>query len=451
MKQGETFEFKIDDFGMNGEGLAHAEGFTVFIPFAIPGEKVNAAVEYAKRGSAYAELKEILEHSPLRIKPPCNRTGRCGGCDLMHVEYSAQLALKKKNLQTVLRKNAGCEFPVSDVVPSPEIYGYRNKMALPFGTVGGKTALGFFREGSHKIVSITKCFLQGEWAEKLINITLNWANASGLTVYDEESGKGLLRHLVARYIGGLLNLTLVVNGNSVPKIESYTEALRAAFPRVSLYLSPNTERTNVIMGKRVVPLSVTDDDYVTVSGIKIRVNPFSFFQVNDGVRALIYEKVLSEIPFGSTVIDAYAGVGLLGAILIKNRNARVYNIEIVREAVLDADRLTAENGLSGRTVNICGDAAEELPKLLRATALTSSGALTVVLDPPRKGVAPEVIAALSVSESLTKLIYISCNPATLSRDLALLTPSFDINSITPFDMFPHTRHLETLVCLTRKP
>ena len=462
MQPNQTIEFDIIDIGMEGEGIGKYEGYTFFVPYALPGERIKAKITHLKKGKnvGYATLKEIVTPSLDRVKTPCNRFGRCGGCTLMHLDYQKQLEHKKKNVQNVLRKNAGYVGEINDVVPSNP-FAYRNKAQLPFGMVNGKVAVGFYGTGTHKIVSSTKCFLHGDWLEKLIGITLTFANEEGLTAYDEESKKGLLRHLVARYLGSKMVVTLVINGNSVKGIERYIRALESEFPGVALYLSPNTRDTNVIMGNTLIPIAPTPQS-VEIMGVNIGVNPFSFFQINDEIREKLYNYVIDKVsPDASTiVIDAYAGVGLLGAVMAK-RGAEVFNIEIIKEATADANKLYAENGIGNKVINICGDASKELktlvgnnesPQSAKFNKLLGEGKkVKIILDPPRKGISKEVADTLNdLSKALDfDLIYISCNPATLSRDIANLT-AFTPTEITPFDMFPQTAHVESVVCLTRK-
>lgn len=447
MKIGDTLELTIDDIGSGGEGIAHHGEYTVFLPYALPGESVNAKVSYVKRNLVYGVLTHVLTPSRDRVTPICPLFYRCGGCDLMHLRYEAQLEAKRNHLINILRKNSGFSGEVAPAVPSPDALYYRNKIQLPFGMREGKAVLGFYKPQTHILVPLDKCFLHGDWADKLIATVSDFVNRNRLSVYDEASGKGLLRHLIARYVGGAMVVTLVINGSALPKAESLVAALKARFSDVSLYLSVNTKRTNVILGDKLVPVYAPRQT-VRVSGIEVEINPMSFFQVNDGIRARIYEDVARALCAhkGATVIDAYSGVGLLGAILAKS-GARIYNIEIVPEAIRDADKLYAANGLSAQATNLCGDAAELLPRLIQElTPIAPS--LSVVLDPPRKGCDAAVLNALTAA-SVEKLIYVSCNPATLSRDLALLLPAYKVESITPYDMFPQTQHVECVVLITR--
>ena len=248
---GDTIEGVISDFGMNGEGVLKVGAYPVFVPFAIVGEKVRAKVNYAKKDCAFADLIEVLTPSNSRVKPRCPYFGRCGGCDLQHIEPALQEEIKREQLIRVMRKNAGLDV-VPDEVVSGGMWGYRNKLALPFGRMGrqGKVVLGFYEKRSHKVVPLKECPLHGEWAREVVATVTDWANAFGLSVYDERTGKGLLRHIVARYVTSL-SLTVVVNSDKLPHSSELAERLSARFPEFALYLSSNTADTNVIMGDTV--------------------------------------------------------------------------------------------------------------------------------------------------------------------------------------------------------
>lgn len=563
IKQGDKIELRIEDYGSNGEGIAKYDGYVVFVPYTVVGEKVKARITYVKKTFANAVLEEVLEKSDLRKDPPCNRFGKCGGCDIMHIEYDEQLKLKQSSIQNTFSKNYKKEIQIEPTVPSDKVFGYRNKVSLPFGVVNGKIALGFYRENTHKIVSITKCFLQGEWIETLIKVVLEYANELKLTVYDENKNKGLLKHLVARYVDSHLTVTLVTT-NKLPQINKLVKVISENYNSFALYQNINKSNGNsVFCGK--VELLAGNEKPLKVRNILAPINPLSFLQVNEGIRDKIYDKVeeLVELHSGQVVIDAYAGIGILGANLAK-KGIKVFNIEIVEEAKKDADKLAKLNGLENYITNICGDSAEELPKLVSNLKLDlskyahhkmnlrqpyfdsiSSGTkiyelrlndekrqlinlgdticfnevdgnkqllvkvknkflyknfedlftelgtvktgfgfdlpikqasetmlefyskenvekygalalevepitptLTVILDPPRKGCDTKVLDTLK-EINLDSLIYISCNPATLSRDLNYLSDTYQPTFVTPYDMFPNTRHTECLTMLKR--
>lgn len=465
-KQDDIIEIEITGYGASGEGVAKRVGYVFFIPFAAAGERVRAKIIHVnKKNLVFCELKEVLTPSENRVKPVCNRFTRCGGCDVMHLKYDEQLKIKKDNLVALLRKNAGLLVAVDDVVPCSSPLGYRNKIQLPFGVVNGEVAMGFFRENSHKIVSITKCFLHGEWVETLIKVFLEFAKKHNLTAYEDGKKSGLLRHMVARKVGDEFCIVAVTNGQKLPFADDLVRLLSAEIgEKFALYNSVKTEHDNVVLGKTVLPIKTRNTE-IEILGIKTEINPFSFLQLNDEIRDKIYLRIIDEIMSSSKnpiVIDAYAGVGTLGAVMAK-RGATVYNIEIVKEATADGNALIKKNGLERLVTNINGDAAAELPLLI--DKLTKKGVLPmqngfdappettlgIVLDPPRKGCDERVLRAVSSIARRHKLYYISCNPATLTRDLKVLAEAgYEIESVTPYDMFPQTKHVECVAIMSKR-
>ena len=465
-KQDDIVTLLISGYGASGEGVAKKDGFTFFVPFVLVDETITVKINHVnKKGLIFASVKEILNPSPLRVKPPCNRFTRCGGCDMMHIDYKKQLEIKRDNIVNLLRKNAGIEFPVDETVPCSSPYEYRNKIQLPFGEVNGKVAVGFFKENSHKIVSITKCFLHGVWVEKLIEVFLDFANQNKLSAYNDMTKRGLLRHMVARQIDGQYCIVVVTNNNDLPKSKELCNRLIEKIgDNFALYVSIKKTHDNVILGEKLKVIKSREIE-VDILGIKCEINPYSFLQLNNEIRDKIYSKVINNIMEKSSspiVLDAYAGVGAIGAVMAK-RGARVYNIEIVPEATKDGDKLASKNGISDKVTNICGDASIVLPELIKYIlgnqndenkSLKSiiSQNVSIILDPPRKGCDERVLKAITELECEYDLYYISCNPATLTRDLKILCESgkLKLNSITPYDMFPQTKHVETLVVLSHK-
>jgi 23S rRNA (uracil-5-)-methyltransferase RumA len=441
---GEEIILNITGSGYEGEGAARSGEKIIFIPFALPGEKIRAKITCLKDNVARAKLVEIITKSPDREEPVCPLFGECGGCDYMHAEYSAELRMKEEALASNLKKYAGYGGKIEPIVRSEPLY-YRNKLQLPFGIFLGKPALGFYRENSHEIVPLEKCYLHSGWADRLIKTVLDFTRSNNIPVYDEKTGKGLLRHLVARYIDGLLSIILVVNGDSVPKIPILIKALASEFKEFALYLSINKVKNNVVMGDKIVAL-VPPPRKINQGGISFGLNPLSFLQVNDPIREKIYSDIIEVIKPDKNVlfIDAYGGIGLLGT-KIAAVGGKVINIEIIKEAAGDAEKLYNENSLPAE--NIAGDAAAELPKILSRPEVRAFPRVFVFLDPPRKGLDPMVISALkSLPDSVSPaILYLSCNPATLARDVSLLSSRFSPSLVRPYDMFPRTRHLETLV------
>ncbi|MDR2090491.1 MAG: 23S rRNA (uracil(1939)-C(5))-methyltransferase RlmD [Clostridiales bacterium] len=327
--------------------------------------------------------------------------------------------------------------------------------------------IGFFEKDSHRVVDIKKCLLHGDFADKTIAAVREYAEKFGVSAYDERTGKGVLRHVAARKIGEHTAVLIVVNADGLPAHKELAAILSRVFSDFSLHISVNKKNTNVVLGDNVKTLYGKPAAEYNAFGIKAEISPLSFMQVNDEVRDMIYRRVLDLIGENGpdtvcregadsgvknrrgTVIDAYSGGGLLTAMLARNAK-KAYGIEIVGDAVRDANALFERNGIRNAE-NIEGDAAEVLPRLIERIKKEDGNGdgVTVVLDPPRKGCARAVVDALNTSEP-EKIIYISCNPATLARDLSLLKEKYDIISVYPYDMFPNTKHIECVASLSRK-
>lgn len=453
---------KIQDFGCNGEGIAKIDGIPVFIPYAIAGETVRFRAVKVKSNLAYGKLMEVTEPSDMRVQPPCPVYYKCGGCNLQHIEYDAQLALKAKTVSDCFHKIAGIDIGDLAVEPSELHYRYRNKLQLPVRETGSGNVIGFFRENSHDVVAIDDCPIQREWAQKLICAVKKYIADSGVSCYNEQTKRGMLRHVVAREAGGQFIITLVSTSEKLPQIDILKCELEKT-GRYSLFINVNKSDSNVIFGSRTVRIFGNETALVEEDGLSFRMGPESFMQVNDGVRRKIYAEVCSLAARGGTVIDAYCGAGFLSAMLSR-RADMVYGIESVEEAIACANRLKEENGIENLEF-ICGLCEDVLPRLI-PQIMREKGDFSVVLDPPRKGCDGAVLNAL-LDTKPRQIIYISCSPPTLARDVGILTGSliasdtglglsadqngpYEIQYIKSFDMFPQTKHVETLVCLERK-
>ncbi len=460
-----------DAVGTNGEGIIRHEGITFFVPACLPGEKVRFRVLKIKGNIGYGKVEEILTPAEERVRPKCPVFSRCGGCCLQHLDYGAQLAHKSKTVKDTLRKIAGISIDVPTAVKSDLSYGYRNKLQLPVGIdKDGNSVIGFYAEHSHRIVPITACAIHPEWAEKLIALLKQYMADCGVKGYDETAKTGLLRHIVAREIGKKYIITLVSTKANLPKIAYFIDLLSKEFSRFTLYVNVNTDDTNVILGKEFHLVHGTGFFEAEEQGIRYEAGPVTFLQVNENVRTKLYKDALKTVAEtgDEVVIDAYSGGGLLTAMIAK-KVKRVYGIELEAEASACADQLKAKNGLENMT-NICGAVEDKIEGVLKKE---KGETLRLILDPPRAGIARSVLKAL-LESGIPKLTLISCNPATLARDLGILTgrliekdgelvknPAYEgasgtlagyyeITKIQPYDMFPQTKHVETLVCLARK-
>ncbi len=446
LQVGDILTGEVSDLGMKGEGIVKYGAYPVFTDYCLVGEKVRVRVKHVTKNYAFADLIEVLTPSDDRIKPKCPYFGKCGGCDLQHMSYDAQLALKQNNIARDFRKTAGINAQVGALVPSQE-WEYRNKLSMPFGRnrCSGRIYLGYYGKLSHDCVPVKWCPLHGEWAAELVETVVAWAQDNEISVYDELSGIGILRHLVARMLD-TLSVCVVVNSDGCPFAEDLYARLRARFDGVTLYVSPNLAQTNVIMGDKA-RLLYGEEREQNLGAFKAKVSPVSFLQVNGGVRDKLYAAVCEELRgFDGDIVELYSGVGLLTAQLAAMLpDAEITSAEIVPDAVKDAEKLMSELGFSDRVDAVCADAAWFCRSLS-----ASKKPRALILDPPRKGCAQSVLEA-AVAAEFERIIYVSCNPATLARDVAVLTSdnAYSISRIQPFDMFPQTAHVETFVVLDR--
>ncbi len=460
MEKNDEIVMMCEALGTNGEGIARLPEATVFVPGFLPGERAKVRILKTKGRIAYGKVIEVYTPAEERVRPVCPIFLRCGGCQLQHMSYRMQIRYKTGLVGEALRKIGGIEYRVPSCVRSDKEYGYRNKLQLPIGRADGENAIGFYRERSHRIVRTMRCPIHPEWAQKVIEATYRFMEKCGLDGYDEQTGSGQLRHIVVRELRGKYLVTLVSTERTLKGIDYFLHLLDGVFSEYSFYLNYHPTQDNVVFGKEFQLLKGKGSYTGTASGISYEAGPATFLQVNDGVRNGLYDKALSFTAAGDTVIDCYAGGGLLTAMFAR-KCGRAYGLEIVPEAVSCADRLAENNGLKENMTNLCGDVKELLPALLER----ERGAV-VVLDPPRAGLERSVVDLL-IRCAPEKIIMISCNPATLARDLGLLlgtladsenglvktgapTTGYQISYLQPFDMFPQTKHVETLVLLSKK-
>ena len=455
----------VEGTTVNGEGIVRHDGVTFFVPSCLTGEKVRFLVLKVKDKIGYGKLEEVYTPAEERVREVCPVFTKCGGCCLQHLRYNDQLDLKARYVQDTLKKIGGIEYAVPRTVASDRPYAYRNKLQLPVGVdKNGETAVGFYAQRSHRIIPINACAIHPEWAERLIKTLKPYLSVCAVKGYDEEKRTGVLRHVVAREIGGKFIFTLVIAKESLPTVSVLVDMLKKEFYEFSLYLNFNDKDSNVILGERFTLVHGSPFYESEEQGIRFEAGPATFLQVNENVRGKLYKAAVASVVKDGTevIIDAYSGGGLMTAMLAKKAK-RVYGIEIEKEAVRCADSLKAKNKLENMT-NICGKTEEHIFSIMEEEKGEN---LKLVLDPPRAGVQRSVLYAI-LKSGITSFTMISCNPATLARDLGILTGAlvevdgeliksteklngfFEIESLQPYDMFPQTKHVETLVCLKRK-
>ena len=466
MKKNDVAVGTVSAIGCNYEGIIKTDGAVCFVPFSLIGEKVEYKALKVNKNVVYAKLLEVLTPADERVRPVCKYFKKCGGCKLQHVKYREQLKMKTAQVKDCFRKIAGMTVDVLPTQKSINEYNYRNKLQLPVRNFDGETKIGFFAENSHRLIEIDDCAIQQEWAGKIIAVFKEFIAKYKIHGYSEERGDGILRHIVARNVQNTLLIVAVINGEDLPYSQELIDLLRFNFKKFSFFISVNKGEGNAVMGDSVRRLYGVDKVALEESGVKYSIGPLSFMQVNDSVKSKLYQDVIKSLNLteNSVVIDAFSGAGLLTAIIAQNAKKAI-GIEIVKEAVDSADELKKLNGLSEKMENVHGACEDVLPEIITRNGLAGAE-FSLVLDPPRKGVDSKVL--FSVSAALPKIIvYVSCSPQTLARDVGILTgalyydgtelkkaenytPKYEIVKIQPYDMFPQTKHVETLVVLSRK-
>lgn len=446
IKKNDKVKTKIQNIGCNAEGVAKIDNQVVFIPYALEDEEVDITIINDKNKFLIGKINSIENKNINRITPPCPYYKKCGGCQLQHANYKHSLQIKTKIVQDAISNIGKLNYKVENCVGSESQYYYRNKISLPINHLTRK--VGMYRLSSHSIIDIEHCMLQKDNINKLINVFNRYLEISKNTIYNEATKLGLLKHLVAREIDNSLLITVVINGEKLDDENLLIDLLKQNFDNFGLSININKLKNNVILGSEFKNLYGPENLQLEENDIKYQINNQSFLQINDNIKSAIYDKVFNETK-NHVVIDAYSGAGLLSAMISKHAT-KVYGIEIIKPATDIANKLKKENNILNLT-NINGDCTIELPKLLDKLPIEEKGNLCVVLDPPRKGCTKEVLNAIIKTEP-KKIIYISCNPSTLSRDLNIINSFnlYNISYIQPYDMFPQTKHVETLCVLSIK-
>ncbi|MDQ6422523.1 23S rRNA (uracil(1939)-C(5))-methyltransferase RlmD [Paenibacillus sp. LHD-117] len=462
----------LDVIGLthDGEGVGRADGFTLFVQGALPGEQVNARVMKMKKQYGYARLEKLLTESPDRLNPPCDIYKECGGCQLQHFDYEAQLAWKRQHVidnltrigKLTVRENEGDRLGSADfgvqaerqgIVVHPTIgmddpWRYRNKAAVPIGAAGegGELVAGFYARGTHRIIDMDDCLIQHEHNDEVLRVVKRVAKELRIQPYDEQTGQGVLRHVMARtgVVTGEIMVVLVTNGKRLPRQPEWIEALRAGLPGLkSIVQNVNTRDTNVIFGDETRTLWGSDVIYDELDGIRFAISARSFYQVNPAQTVALYGKAVeyAALTGNENVIDAYCGIGTISLFLAR-KAGHVYGVEIVPEAIEDAKRNAALNGIDNATFE-AGPAEVVIPRWRKEGAKAD----VIVVDPPRKGCDPALLETILQMEP-ERVVYVSCNPSTLARDLRVLEDGgYRTVEVTPVDMFPWTVHVESVAVL----
>ena len=463
MQKNDIAVVKITDIGVNGEGIGRVDGYTLFIKDAVIGDTVEAKVMKAKKNYGYARLMKIIEPSKDRVTPRCEHARRCGGCQIQEMSYEKQLEFKARRVRDNLERTGGFAPELLDKVMEPAVgmeepFGYRNKAQFPFGTDrDGRPVTGFYAGRTHDIIANTDCALGVPVNKEILEIILGFMNRTGVKSYDEKSGRGLIRHVLIRYgfTTREIMVCLVVNGTEIPHAEELVEELAKIPGMTSISLSSNTRRTNVIMGESYEVLWGRGYIMDFIGNVKYRISPLSFYQVNPVQTEKLYGLALeyADLKGGETVWDLYCGIGTI-SLFLAQKAEKVYGVEIVPQAIEDARENAKINGITNAEFFV-GKAEQVLPGWYqehRTSMADADGARAdvIVVDPPRKGCDGELLRTI-VKMAPKRVVYVSCDPATLARDLKVLCgQGYEIRRVRAVDMFPETVHVETCVLLGRK-
>ena len=452
--------------GMNGEGIVKDEDYTIFVPFALPTEKIKYKVLKVSKKCVYGKLLEVLTPAEERVRVKCKAFTKCGGCQLQHLRYSSQLSTKENNIKTCFSKIANLKVEVSSAVKGECEYRYRNKLQLPVRQTETGAILGFYAENSHRVIEIEDCEINGYYVQSIIKAFKRYFRECSVKGYDEQNHSGDIREITVKEVGDKLIITVVTLSRNLPHKEELLNILKEEIKQeFSLYQNVNSAVTNVIYGKDFILHYGKGEYQAEMFSIKYKVGVQSFMQVNTSVCHKLYSAVREGLKLNenTTVIDAYSGAGLMTALLAQKAKKAI-GVEIIKEAVDIADKLALDNGLKDKITNYCGKCEELLPGIIKREKQENSD-VAVVLDPPRKGVDIKVIKAILESD-IDRIAYVSCLPSSLARDIGLLvgtleekdgeikrvenpTLRYNIELIKPFDMFAQTKHVETLVVLSK--
>lgn len=449
IKKNDIITLEITSLNSEGQGVGKYEGFTVFVPYALPSEEVSAHVIKVSKNYAVAKLVELNRGSPHRIEPICEHFYKCGGCDLLHLDYSEQLKFKAKRVYDALTRIGGFDtdsFEMNDTIGSAPNTRYRNKASFPYAEVDGKVTAGLFAERSHRLIPINDCIIQSSSAVDAMKSACDFANSYNVSAYDEQTHSGCLRHLVVRtsHEGDIL-ITIVAN-DALPHQKEFVEFMRNRLPRVTgIVHNINTSKTNVIFGEQFTTLYGENSIVESICGLKFKVAAQSFLQVNHSQTEKLYSLAIDGLNLkgNELVFDLYCGIGTI-SLLLAQKAKKVIGIESVPQAISDAKHNSEMNGIHNIEF-ICAEAESALPQLVKESVKPNA----IVLDPPRKGCDKTVLDAIIECQP-EKIAYISCNPETLARDLKELAQGgYAIKSVQPVDMFPGTGHVECVTLMSR--
>ena len=447
IQKNQEYIVNIIDNGYEGEGIAKIDNFAIFIPGALKGEKVKILIVKVLTSHAFGKVIEIIEKSKNRQEVDCTTYKRCGGCNLRHIKYEETLKIKQNTVQSLVNKTLKEKIEVEKTVGMNNPFHYRNKAQYPVGlNKQGEPIIGVFANRTHEVIPIEKCLIQNEVSQEIAKFIIEYVKKENISVYDEKTGKGLIRHIVVK-VGmktGQIMCILVINGDSIPNEQNLVKELLSNFPNIKTIIkNVNKKNTNVILGQENINLYGNGYIEDILGDYIFQISPLSFYQVNPIQAEKLYNLgvEMANITKADTVFDLYCGIGTISLFMAQYAK-KVYGIEIVKEAI-DMAKENAINNKIDNTEFFAGDVEVVLDELINKKGVTAD---IVMFDPPRKGLDKNTISNILKIEP-KKLVYISCNPATLIRDLASFEDKYDIKKIVPVDMFPFTSHVECVCVL----
>ena len=446
LRAGETHTVTVSGTTIEGDGIARIGGQVVFIPGALEAERCEIRITHVGRRAAYAELRRILEPSAHRILPDCPYHAQCGGCALRHMDYEAELAVKKQHVLDCLRRIGGVEMEDISIYGSAEQEHYRNKVQFPVQEQDGRVAAGFFRAGTHIVTDIGSCRIQPPCADRIRGAVLAWMQKYRIRAYNEQTHTGYIRHIYIRRgaVSGQILVCIAANCRKLPKQDALVRTVLAAEPGVTtIVFTPNEARGNTVLGTEFFPLYGSGTIEDTLCGLTFRLSAPAFYQVNHAQAERLYDAALryAGLTGRETVLDLYCGTGTITLCLARQAKQAV-GVELIPQAVEDARENARRNGLANARF-FCTDAGQAAQRFCAEGTQPD----VIVVDPPRKGVSADVIDAIDAMRP-PRVVYVSCNAATLARDVKLLTErGYRLAAAEAYDLFPRCAHVETVCCL----
>jgi len=450
IEKNEYYEVTFEDLTHDGAGVAKVEGFPIFVKNALPDEKAKIKITKINKGYAFGRLIELYEESKFRVDAPCPIYKQCGGCQLQHVSYEGQLLAKQKQVTEVLARIGHVkDVPVHPTLGMKQPWRYRNKAQVPVADREGGLVAGFYQQRSHEIIDMEACLIQQEKNDEVVQVVKGICEKYGVSAYNEKTHRGVIRHIMARYglVTGEVMVVLITRTKDLPNKASIIKDIRSKLPDVkSIVQNINSKKTNVIFGDETNVVWGEEYIYDLIGDIKFAISARSFYQVNPEQTKVLYDKALeyAELTGEETVIDAYCGIGTI-SLFLAQKAKKVYGVEIVPEAIEDAKRNAELNRMDNAEFEV-GKAEVIIPNWNKQ----GIRAEVIVVDPPRKGCDDALLQTI-IEMKPKHVVYVSCNPATLARDLRILEDGgFKTVEVQPVDMFPHTTHVECCVLLVKK-